>query len=149
MTSYYPQECTPRQEYVTTVILSQDGYIRLTLESFQQVEMVHLFSGMDEDRPISMGTGATSHPITGYTEWVSHGTPAISIGWDWELIGTQGKAQLIQTGTPGSNMMLVDQHGYDLGSTRTKLLIAVWLNTFAWQAETLEAITATPSTCQL
>lgn len=146
MTSHYPQESSSHQEYVTTMILSRDGYIRLTFESFQQVEMVHLFSGMDEDRPITMGTGASLHPITGYTEWVSHDTPAISIGWDWELIGTQGKALLIQTGTPGSNMMLVDQHGNDLGPARTKQSIAAWLSMFAWQAETLEAITAAPST---
>lgn len=146
MTSHYPQEYTSRQEYVAPMILSQDGCIRLTFESFQQVEMVHLFSGMDEDQPIAMGTGASLHPITGYTEWVSHGTPAISIGWDWELIGTQGKAQLIQTGTPGSNMMLVDQHGNDLGPARTRVSLATWLSTFAWQAETLEAITAATST---
>lgn len=148
MTSYYPQECKSRQEYAISIGLSRDGYIRLTFESFQRVEMIHLFSGMDEDRPIAMGTGASSHPITGYTEWVSRGTPAISIGWDWELTGAQGKAQLIQTGTPGSNMMLMDQHGYDLGMQKTRQLIVAWLSTFAWQAGTLMAISATPSTCQ-
>lgn len=148
MTFYYPQECNPRQEYATTVILSRDGYIRLTFESLQQVGMIHLLSGMDEDRPTATGIGASSHPITGYTEWVSHDTPAISIGWDWELIGVQGKAQLIQTGTPGSNLMFVDQHGHDLGSEQTKLLMVAWLNTFNWQTETLGAITA-PLTCQL
>lgn len=149
MTFHYPQECKSRQEYTTAVILSRDGYIRLTFESLQQVGMAHLLSGMDEDRPIAMGTGASSYPITGYTEWVSHGTPAISIGWDWELIGVQGKAQLIQTGTPGSNLMFVDQHGHDLGSAQTKLLMAAWLNAFNWQTETLGAITAAPPTCQL
>lgn len=142
MTLHYPQECKPQQEHATTVTLSRDGYLRLAFESFQQVEMVHLFSGMDEDRPIATGIGASSHPITGYTEWVSHGTPAISIGWDWELIGVQGKAQFIQTGTPGSNLMFVDQYGHDLGSAQIKLLMAAWLNTFNWQTETLEAITA-------
>jgi len=89
-----------------------------------------------------MGSGASSHPITGYTEWVSHGTPAISIGWDWELIGVQGKAQLVLTGTPASNLMFVDQHGHDLGSEQTRLLTATWLNTFPWQTETLSAVSA-------
>lgn len=149
MTPHYPQECNSRQEHTTRMLLSLDGYIRLTFESFQQVEMAHLFSGMDEDRPIATGIGASSHPITGYTEWVSHGTPAISIGWDWELIGAQGKAQLIQTGTPGSNLMFVDQHGHDLGPAQTKLLMVAWLNTFNWQTKTLGAITAAPPTCQL
>lgn len=146
MTSHYPQECSPRQQYDAMMILSQDGYIHLAFESFRQVEMVHLFSGMDEDRPTATGTGASSYPITGYTEWVSHGSPAISIGWDWELIGTQGKVQLIRTGTPGSNVMFVDQHGNDLGPARTKQSIATWLSTFTWQAKTLEEITAATST---
>lgn len=147
MTLHYPQEYKPAQDHGMTIALSRDGYIRLTFESFQQVEMVHLFSGMDDDRPVTTGTGASSHPITGYTEWVSRGKPAISIGWDWELVGAQGKAQLVQTGIPGSNMMLVDQRGYDLGPARTRLLMAAWLSSFTWQAEILEAITSTPRTC--
>jgi hypothetical protein len=121
-------------------ILSRDGYIRLTFESFQQLEMVHLFSGIDEDRPIASGVGANSSTITGYTEWVSHGTPAISIGWDWEVTGAQGMARLIQTGTPGSNLMFVDQHGQDLGPAQTTAMLVDWLNTFHWQTETLSTI---------
>jgi hypothetical protein len=126
----------------TSIILSRDGHIRLTFESFQQLEMVHLFSGMDADRPNSVGDGATSHPITGYTEWVSQCTPAISIGWDWELTGVRGKAQLVPTGTPASNLMFVDRHGYDLGPEQTRQLITAWLNTFIWQTETLKAVSA-------
>jgi hypothetical protein len=121
-------------------ILSQDGYIRLTFESFQQFEMVHLFSGMDEDRPIASGVGANSSTITGYTEWLSHTVPAITIGWDWEVTGVQGKARLIQTSTPGRNLMFVDQHGQDLGPAQTTAMLVDWLNIFHWQAETLRAI---------
>jgi hypothetical protein len=138
----YPQESKHQQEHSITITLSRDGYLRLTFESFRQVKIVHLFSGTDADRPSAMGSGASSHPITGYTEWVSHGTPAISIGWDWELTGAQGKAQLIQTGKPASNLMFVDQYGHDLGSEQTKLLTAAWLNTFTWQTETLRAVSA-------
>lgn len=142
MTLIHPQESKHHQEHATAFMLSRDGYLRLTFESFRQVEIVHLFSGMDADRPSDTGSGASSHPITGYTEWVSQGTPAISIGWDWELIGVRSKAQLIQTGAPASNLMFVDQHGHDLGSEQTKLLIADWLNTFTWQTETLRAVSA-------
>ena len=121
-------------------ILSRDGYVRLTFESFQQLEMGHLFSGIDGDRPIASGVGANSSTITGYTERVSHGTPAISIGWDWEVTGAQGKARLIQTGTPGSNLMFVDQRGQNLGPAQTTAMLVDWLNTFHWQTETLSAI---------
>jgi hypothetical protein len=121
-------------------ILSRDGYIRLTYESFLKYEMLHLFSGMDEERPTASGVGANFSTITGYTEWVTHDSPAITIGWDWEVTGVQGKARLVQTGTPGRNLMFVDQHGQDLGPAQTTAMLLDWLNAFHWQAETLTAI---------
>ena len=123
-------------------IISQDGYIRLTFESFLQLEMVHLFSGVDEDRPIDGGVGANSSALTGYTEWISRTVPAITIGWDWEVTGVLGKVCLIQTGIPGRNLMFVDQHGQDLGSAQTAAMLVDWLNTFDWQTETLSAISS-------
>jgi len=48
-------------------MLSGDGYIRMKFESFQQTEIVHLISGMDDDRPATSGIGANATAITGYT----------------------------------------------------------------------------------
>lgn len=121
-------------------ILPQDGYIRLTFESFQKAEIVHLFSGMDEDRPTADGIGANFSAITGYTEWASNSVPAITIGWDWKMTGMQGTARLTHTGAPGSNLMFLDQHRHDLGSERTRQLLVNWLDVFSWQSETLRAI---------
>lgn len=121
-------------------VLCQDGYIRMTFEAFQQAELVHLFSGMDEDRPSANGIGANFSAITGYTEWISNPAPAITIGWDWKLAGVQGTASLIHVGIPGSNLMFLDEHGHDLGSERTRQLLVNWLDVFSWQSETLRAI---------
>lgn len=142
MTLHHFQACQPRQGYTTTAILSQDGYIRLTFESFLQLEMVHLISGMDEDRPAANGTGASSFAIAGYTEWLSRTVPTITIGWDWQLTGVQGEARLIQTGTPGRNLMFIDRHGQDIGPEQTAVKLVDWLSTFDWQTETLGAISS-------
>lgn len=141
MTLHFFQQATnSRQSCSNAIMLSRDGYIRLEFEYFQQLEMIHLFSGMDDNRPVISGVGANSSAITGFTEWVSHGTPAITIGWDWELIGAQGKACLIQTGIPGRNLMFVNQQGQDLGSEQTSLILVDWLKVFDWQTEALNAI---------
>jgi hypothetical protein len=120
--------------------LSRDGYVRLTYESFQRTKIVHFHSGMDDDRPSSDGEGATFSAITGYTEWVSHSWPAITIGWDWKMIGKQSTASFIHSGIPGSNLMFVSQRGEDVGTQQTSLLLLGWLDTFCWQTETLKAI---------
>lgn len=112
----------------------------MTFAAFQQAELVHLYSGIDEDRPAANGIGANYSAITGYTEWVSNTAPAITIGWDWQLTGGQGTARLIHTGMPGSNLMLLDQHSQDLGPERTRQLLSAWLDIFSWQSETLSAL---------
>ena len=121
-------------------VLSVDGYVRMMFTAFQQVEMVHLFSGMDEDRPSVAGAGAKFSSITGYTEWISNSVPAITIGWDWKLTGAQGTACFIHTGIPGSNLMFLDQHSHDLGSEQTRQLLVSWLEDFDWQTETSKAL---------
>jgi hypothetical protein len=65
--------------------ISPDGYMRLTFEELQQISLVHLISGLDEDNSALLQEGATFAEITGYTEWAGITSPAISIGWDWRL----------------------------------------------------------------
>lgn len=142
MALHHFQACQPRQEYKVKAILSQDGYIRLMFESFLQLEIVHLISGVDEDRPATSGAGANSFAIVGYTEWLSRTVPSVTIGWDWQLTGAQGEARLIQTGTPGRNLMFVDHLGQDFGPEQTAVMLADWLSTFNWQTETLGAISS-------
>lgn len=127
-------------EATAGLTLSWDGYVRLMFEAFLICEMVHLCSGVDEDKPSSAGAGASYSIITGYTEWVSCSSPTITVGWDWQLTGMQGTSRLVQVGTLGSNLMFVDQHSNDLGSGRTQQLLTNWLKAFSWQSETLRAL---------
>ena len=119
---------------------SSDGYLRMTFESFRRSQLVHLFSGLDEDRPARDCSGASYSAITGYTEWISESQPLISVGWDWKLTGFQGIANLIHSGIPGSNLMFVCQQGNDIGLHNTRQLLENWITTFSWQTETLNAI---------
>ena len=138
MTPYHQQPANhPRQESPGLPHLSRDGYIRLAYQTFRQLEMTCLYSGMDDDRPVTSGLGASATSITGFTEWVSHGIPAITIGWDWKLAGTDGKPCLLQTGIPGRNLMFIDQHGQDLGTEQTTTILIDWIKTFDWQTETM------------
>jgi len=66
--------------------------MRLTVEELRQISLVHLLSGLDEDNPALLQEGAIFSEITGYTEWVSTTSPAISIGWDWMLQSSQAGA---------------------------------------------------------
>ena len=104
---------------VPMITLSDDSYIRLTLGTFLAVQLVHLLSGLDDDRPIIPQEGSSLAHISGYTEWLSTTTPTISLGWDWGLDVSQGQPFYVRLGAPRSNIMLVDVMQHDLGPTKT------------------------------
>jgi hypothetical protein len=122
------------------ITLSPDGYVRLTLEAFEQITLVHLLSGLDEDDPAPLREGAICTEITGYTEWVSTTTPVISVGWDWMLRSFQGQAHYKKSGEPRSNLMLIDSQQRDLGTARTTVLLEQLIDGMAWQDEVKECI---------
>lgn len=120
-------------EYVASlpiIAVSADSYIRLTFEKFWKMKLVHLVSGLDEDKSVCLQKGAISTEITGYTEWVSDTTPAISVGWDW-MIQAEGRYQRISE--PRSNLMLMDSRRQDFGPVKTTALIEIVIDEMAWQ----------------
>ena len=114
--------------------LSPDGYVRLTLEQFQAIPLMHLLSGLDPDEYPPLHEGASRTHISGYTEWVSEGTPVITLGWDWRMEGASGQARYLRTGFPRSNIMLVDDQRRDLGPANTAKLLEADIDKTAWQA---------------
>jgi len=117
------------------VILSKDGYVRLTLETFLSSPLVHLLSGLDDDKPPLLQEGASLARVSGYTEWVSATMPTITLGWDWRLDVSQRYLVYVKLSAPRSNVMLVDALLRDLGSTKTSALLESAIDTFAWQDE--------------
>lgn len=117
------------------MILSEDGYVCLTLETFLATPLVHLLSSLDDGNPILSREGASLARISGYTEWVSTTTPTITIGWDWWLDVSQGQALYARLGAPRSNVMLVDAMQHDLGPAKTSVLLETAIDMLSWQEE--------------
>ena len=117
------------------IILSEDGYVRLAPETFSSIPLVHLLSGLDDDSPVLHSEGASLARISGYTEWVSSTTPAITVGWDWGLDVSQGQPRYVRLGAPRSNTMLVDPMQRDFGPAKTSMLLGVAIDALVWQEE--------------
>jgi hypothetical protein len=55
------------------LVVSEDGYVRLTMAAFRAIRLNHLLSELDADinPPPSTASGACLASIVGYTEWAS------------------------------------------------------------------------------
>jgi hypothetical protein len=119
--------------------MSDTGYIRLSITELHGISLVHLVSGMDEDGDGAQ-TGAVPTAITGYTEWVSTDSPAITLGWDWQMLSEQRCILLKRVSSPSSNVMLQNANRTDLGHIHTALLLEHFIDGIAWQSKALEFI---------
>ncbi|MDE2324410.1 MAG: DUF4902 domain-containing protein [Betaproteobacteria bacterium] len=121
--------------------LSDDGLVRLTLESLRTIRFTHLLSGLDEhDGPPPSFEGASLDPISGYTEWVTTTSPVITLGWDWWLDASAMPLIYTQAGEPRSNVMIVDAQHHDLGRRKTDETLETLISTLLWQAAVAEHI---------
>ena len=124
------------------VTLSKDGYLRMTVETFKSIPLVHVLSGLDDDDLGSVQSQAGACSISGYTEWISSTTPAVTIGWDWRIEAHQGRPRYVVAGFPRSNLMFLDAERRDLGFVRTATLLKAAVDTIPWHQETADAISA-------
>ncbi|NNM82657.1 MAG: DUF4902 domain-containing protein [Burkholderiales bacterium] len=119
--------------------VSKDGYIRMTFRELHDLELVHLASGLDEEDH-DRGFEAAQHTeITGYTEWITETTPAITIGWDWKLEISGNRPRLIKCDLPRSNIMLISGDE-DSGPEITATLLDIFLDSISWQSKVYEQI---------
>uniref|UniRef100_E6PKQ9 DUF4902 domain-containing protein n=1 Tax=mine drainage metagenome TaxID=410659 RepID=E6PKQ9_9ZZZZ len=114
--------------------LSDDGLVRLTLESLRANPFIHLLSGLDEPVASPLQEGASLDQISGYTEWVSTTPPVITLGWDWWLDVSATPIIYIRIGSPRSNVMLMDAQHRDLGRRKTDAALGTLISTLSWQA---------------
>lgn len=121
------------------VYLSEDGYVRLTLEELLATPIIHLISGLDvEMQAYPQETMATN--LSGYTEWVSTTKPCVTIGWDWKLDFLHPQPVCARTGVAGSNIMFLDTHKNDLGYNASQHTLASFIDTLSWQEKVLKII---------
>lgn len=117
------------------IVLSEDGYVRLSFAEIQSVPLVHRISGLDEPTRPADSTGGLQTSITGYTEWVSTTDPVITLGWDWQMEAAHHTVSLRRTSDPRSNVMLLDPAGADLGPARTLVLLGALVDALKWESD--------------
>lgn len=122
-----------QREFMLT--LGKDGYVRLTPEELRDIALRHIVSGLDEIHPDSVTEGARGDHITGFTEWVSATTPAITVGWDWILDAGDDGPVYRRIGALRSNVMLVDQQRCDWGVAKSEAALAERVDGLAWQRQ--------------
>lgn len=112
--------------------VSADGYIRLSFAELQAIALSHLISGLDENIPAAIPSGVTATDITGYTEWVSLTTPAITIGWDWQMGADHNGIQLRKISESRSNVMFKNEDGKDIGPEETMTMLEGLIDGLDW-----------------
>lgn len=117
-----------------------DGYVRMTFETFLGVPLFHLMSGLDEDEAGRLPDSACSNHIGGYTEWLSHAHPVITLGWDWQIRVTRHSSLCVRINSPRSNLMFVDQARTDVGPSGTLRLLEQFIDHRPWHEQIMSHI---------
>jgi hypothetical protein len=105
----------------------------MSFRNLSKLSFVHLSSDSDSDFQHELLAQTIPTKTAGFSECRSDTTPAISLGWGW-YIHSHSDRLLLAPEAVRSNVMLIDQYGYDVGAAMTAGLLAAWLTIFDWQA---------------
>lgn len=119
--------------FLPPIILSADGYVRLTQQTLESTSLTHLVSGLADESGEKCLVDGQIACIAGYTEWISNTIPVLSLGWDWRLEVALGVVRNQRIGCPYSNIMLVDHHYHDLGQPQSDKGVTEAVDKWAWQ----------------
>ncbi len=117
----------------TVLKISPDGYIRLSFSIFSSLSFVHLFTDRDLTLLDELIAQAIPAESAGFSECISTTSPSISLGWAWYR-HRDSNCLLLAPENVRSNVMIVDMHGYDVGTHATSKLISQWLTCCDWPA---------------
>lgn len=78
--------------------------------------------------------------ITGYTEWLSEGAPVITIGWDWQMLGTDGATTVVRVGSPRSNVLMLAPDGSDCTVADSLQQLDEFVDQFDWTGAVIQHI---------
>ena len=120
--------------------VSPDGLVRLSIDELLSMSISHLISGLDAEQGAHNAMCGQQTSISGYTEWVSNSTPAISIGWDWCIKSTASQPYWTRVGSPRSNVMLVYATGGDAGWTKNLEILSTVVDALPWREQIPQAV---------
>lgn len=122
-----------RSSQTPILVISPDGYVRLSIEQLTLLPFVHLGSFPDSEFEEELRAQAISCKVAGFSECRSDTTPTISFGWGW-YVPSHSDLLLLAPDAVRSNVMLIDKYGYDLGNVVTAGMLSAWLRIFNWQS---------------
>ncbi|MDP2228611.1 MAG: DUF4902 domain-containing protein [Moraxellaceae bacterium] len=117
-----------------------DGYVRMTFDAFLTVPLFHLMSGLDEDKATGLPDSVCSNHVGGYTEWLSHAHPVITLGWDWQILVTRQSPLCVRINSPRSNLMFVDLARTDVGPIGTLRLLEHFIDHRPWHEQIMSHV---------
>mgnify|MGYP000849749476 CR=1 FL=1 len=111
-----------------------DPHIRLRLAELQSLQAQHLHSEIEDE------LSCPPHVLCGFTEWrVTRGKRALSFGWDWTY--RADAAQLLGNWSSlRTNVLMLDEHGVELGGEPAWLGVARLMDRSRWQRVLAEAL---------
>ena len=121
-------------------MISDSGYLRLTVDELRGVGLAHLISGLDEDIPEIIPHSAIATSVTGYTEWIGGPDATMTVGWDWQIRAEYSALRLARVGWPSSNVLLQTGGDDSADIAATPRLLALFIDEFDWQSETFRQI---------
>ncbi len=122
-----------RSPQTPILVISPDGYVRLSIEQLSLLPFFHLTSFFDSDFQEELQAQAIFCKVAGFSECRSDTTPAVSVGWGW-YVHSQSDSLLLAPDAVRSNVMLIDKYGYDLGNIITAGMLNSWLELINWQS---------------
>ena len=118
---------------------TNDGRLCLQRSELASLKLMHLLSGMDEDDRSAADCGRLT-TVSGYTEWISPQSSALTLGWDWQLASDYGHPKVVRLGLPRTNIQVLDDGMSPLPWEASLQVLAEFIDGFEWAPPALQAV---------
>ena len=125
----------------TGFTVSPDGYVRMTYDLLQKEVFQHFDSGLYLEQQNSTITNDKASEMCGYTEWITEGTPQLSMGWDWKFQHSATVPSFVMVGLPYTNILIQKDNFEDLSQQASLGLLSQHIESLNWSAPLLRHIT--------
>jgi hypothetical protein len=125
--------------------MTHDGYIRIPAADFRSLNLELLDAAVDQDFQKTLARSGLTVSTAGYSEWTCEwADQTVTLGWDWFMLPAD-PWPLIAPGDIGSNVMLLGQGGYDLGSATSQSIILQSLQLMPWRESLVAHLSGQPT----
>jgi len=115
---------------------SETGAVKLNVHELHPLQLMHLFSELDQCTQRCPADCGCIAALQGYTEWISTTQPALSLGWDWAYVMYAGKAEMRRDGPPRTNIQLINAQGVVIAWPLNLAILSDYVDQLSWQSST-------------